>query len=187
MIIPTESSAEISEDGLYRYALRRVWLRPPKCIGGAVMFIGHNPSTADAQVNDPTIRRMMEFAARWGYGRMSVVNLLPIRTSNPVSAHEWYNAKWPIDDWFKGQGAAGALLKNAQAIITEAEDAAKVVACWGAIAKDIVNLSDDIRTFMAKIGQPLHIFRLTQDSHPAHPLSRGKNRIPDNVQLQIWS
>jgi hypothetical protein len=186
MIVPIESEAKISPDGLYRFTLRRVWLRPPECIGGSVMYIGHNPSTADAQVNDPTIRRMMDFAARWGYGRMSVVNLLPFRSPNPVAAHDWYNQKWPMEDWFTGRGAAGAFLNNAKTIAVEAEDAKLVVACWGAIAKDIGNLSDDIRMFCANTGIDLRVFGLTKEGFPVHPMARGIHRVPDDVKLQHW-
>ena len=42
-----------------------------------------NPSGADAQVNDPTITRCINFALSWGYGRLEVVNLFAYRTSKP--------------------------------------------------------------------------------------------------------
>ena len=72
-------SAEISRDGRYRYALRRVWdeKRP------AVLFVGLNPSTADAERDDPTIRRCMRFASDWGFGQLIVANLFAFRTSSP--------------------------------------------------------------------------------------------------------
>jgi hypothetical protein len=58
-------SAVISRDGLYRYALRRVWQAKP-----TVLFIGLNPSTAD-QRDDPTLQRCIRFAMAWGFGRRS--------------------------------------------------------------------------------------------------------------------
>ena len=42
-----------------------------------------NPNSADAQVNDPTITRCINFAKSWGYGRLEVVNLFAYRTSKP--------------------------------------------------------------------------------------------------------
>ena len=42
-----------------------------------------NPSRADAEVNDPTITRCINFARNWGYGRLKVVNLYAYRTSKP--------------------------------------------------------------------------------------------------------
>jgi len=72
-------SAEISRDGRYRYMLRRVWddTRP------TVLFVGLNPSTADAARDDPTIRRCMRFASDWGFGQLIVANLFAFRTSSP--------------------------------------------------------------------------------------------------------
>jgi hypothetical protein len=42
-----------------------------------------NPSTADAKVLDPTIRRCLDFANHWGYGRIDVLNLFALRTPSP--------------------------------------------------------------------------------------------------------
>ena len=42
-----------------------------------------NPSTADAQTNDPTIRRCLQFAQAWGYGTLEVVNLFAFK-GNPA-------------------------------------------------------------------------------------------------------
>ena len=62
----TTSSATISKDGLYRYSLERVW-DPSK---PTALFICLNPSTADAEIDDPTVRKMVGFAKRFGYGRI---------------------------------------------------------------------------------------------------------------------
>jgi hypothetical protein len=46
--------AEFSPCGKYRYALWRIWdFKKP-----LAMFIGLNPSTADASKDDPTIKRV---------------------------------------------------------------------------------------------------------------------------------
>lgn len=74
-----KSTAIISDDGLHRYLLERVWNES----GGLMLFIMLNPSTADANRNDPTIRRCIEFAKRGGYGGIAVVNLFSLRTPKP--------------------------------------------------------------------------------------------------------
>ena len=48
-----------------------------------VLFIGLNPSMADAKHDDPTIRRLIGFAQRWGFGGMYVCNLFAYRTPDP--------------------------------------------------------------------------------------------------------
>jgi len=74
-----KGSASISRDGRYRYALRRVW--DPR--NPSVLFIGLNPSTADHQQDDPTIRRCIRFARDWGFGELIAANLFAFRTKSP--------------------------------------------------------------------------------------------------------
>lgn len=73
-----ERSAVISDDGVWRYELRRRWGTGPEV--GWVML---NPSTADASKDDPTIKRCMAFTESWGYRAMRVVNLTAFRSTDP--------------------------------------------------------------------------------------------------------
>ncbi|MDJ0596460.1 MAG: DUF1643 domain-containing protein [Pleurocapsa sp. MO_226.B13] len=66
-------------EGDYRYLLWREWDTQSK----TVSFIMLNPNSADAEINDPTITRCINFALSWGYGRLEVVNLFAYRTSKP--------------------------------------------------------------------------------------------------------
>jgi hypothetical protein len=71
--------AIISHDNKYRYQLSRIWEEEkPK-----VLFIMLNPSTADADIDDPTIRRVVNFAKSWDYGGLFVGNLYAFRSSEP--------------------------------------------------------------------------------------------------------
>jgi hypothetical protein len=75
----TGSDAEFSECGNYRYWLKREWdSRKEK-----IMFIGLNPSTANAVTDDPTIRRVRGFARDWGYGGVYMLNLFAIVSPDP--------------------------------------------------------------------------------------------------------
>ncbi|MGK7899097.1 MAG: DUF1643 domain-containing protein [Xenococcus sp. (in: cyanobacteria)] len=65
--------------GDYRYLLWREW----NTQGKTVSFIMLNPSRADAEVNDPTITRCINFARFWDYGRLEVVNLFAYRSPHP--------------------------------------------------------------------------------------------------------
>ena len=63
----------------YRYALSRVWAADKPY----ALFIGLNPSTADETLDDPTIRRCIDFAKRWGYGGLVMANLFAYRATEP--------------------------------------------------------------------------------------------------------
>lgn len=73
------TAATFSEDRVYRYTLIREWDEKLP----TVAFIGLNPSTADENLDDPTIRRCTGFASRWGYGRLLMLNLFAYRATKP--------------------------------------------------------------------------------------------------------
>lgn len=71
-------SARFSECGTYRYELTREF-------GGArtLVSIGLNPSKADAERNDPTLRKDIGFAQRWGMGRVVKGNAYAYKATDP--------------------------------------------------------------------------------------------------------
>lgn len=70
--------AVFSNDKLYRYSLSRCWDNSlPTCV-----FIGLNPSTADAENDDPTIRRCLGFARSFGCGSLLMLNLFAYRSTD---------------------------------------------------------------------------------------------------------
>lgn len=71
--------AIMSKDGRYRYLLWRVWNEPR----GLCAFVMLNPSTADHQEPDATVKRCMRFAMRWSHGGIVVVNLFALRATHP--------------------------------------------------------------------------------------------------------
>lgn len=66
-------------DGPYRYVLARRWAVD----GPTAWFIMLNPSTADAETDDPTIRRCIGFARSWGMSSLAVLNLYAWRATDP--------------------------------------------------------------------------------------------------------
>jgi hypothetical protein len=76
-----ERSAAVSRCGRCRWWLRRT--DPRGGSGRVVAFLMLNPSTADAQRDDPTIRRCLGFARAWGYSVLEVRNLFAWRATDP--------------------------------------------------------------------------------------------------------
>ena len=74
-----EKGATFSRCGRYRYSLWRRWEEDAPY----VLWICLNPSTADAEEDDPTLRRCMGFAQDWGYGASYTANLFAWRATKP--------------------------------------------------------------------------------------------------------
>src|SRR5262249_29840293 len=130
----------------YRYVLWREW---DKLNPEYAMFIGLNPSTADEVEDDPTIRRCVGYAKRWGYGALCMTNLFAYRATDrelmnrqptPVGAD---NDRWLVEC---------------------ARDAAVVVAAWGA---DGGHLQRD-RAVIRLLGRNLMCLSKTKKGRPGH-------------------
>jgi len=102
-----KGDAVFSDDGRYRYLMRR-WLGetfPERYI----LFIGMNPSTADAAVNDPTCAREWTFARREGFDAMVKANVGDYRATHPKMLLEpGVEASSPVNLATIRQAAAGA-------------------------------------------------------------------------------
>ncbi len=71
-------TARFSGCGTHRLLLERTW-----SVGPTLGFVMLNPSTADGEQDDPTVRRCLAFARAWGYGGVLVANLFTLRASDP--------------------------------------------------------------------------------------------------------
>ena len=74
---------EFSRDRVYRYTLTRHFTSLLDERRRYCMFIGLNPSTADERVNDPTVRRCIDYAQRWGFDALLMTNLFAYRATLP--------------------------------------------------------------------------------------------------------
>ncbi len=73
------SEASLSSCGCYRWYLRRQVSHKKKTL----LFIGSNPSTANAFQDDSTLRRLIGFSIEWGYGALVVINLFARINKSP--------------------------------------------------------------------------------------------------------
>lgn len=154
--------AYFSECKDYRYFLSRSW---PPYGDSKVTFVMLNPSTADASVDDPTIKRCMNFAKDWGYEGIFVLNLYALRSAYP-------SALWKIDD------PVGP--DNDIILRKILESSTSVVCAWGNRAdpervSEFVSLADDLALTLRCLGT-------VHNGMPVHPLY-----IPRNRKLEDWN
>lgn len=154
-----QTHAEFSPCKRFRYALMRRWGDGER----AVLFIGLNPSTADAQTDDPTIRKCVGFAKRWGYDGIWMGNMFPFRATDPKAlVHTEDCRDGPIGvNW----GHLVDMHKRTQL----------VVAAWGSSGPGIRPLVIGIRTFGCRS------FGTTMSGDPKHPLY-----LPYSLETQPW-
>lgn len=117
------NGAEFSKCGRYRYGLWRKWDDDKP----RIMFIGLNPSTATATMDDPTIRRVKRFAMDWGYGGVYMCNLFAFISAYPEDLKTCDDPVGDNDNWltFFATMCKDALF--AWGNFKEAEDRAKIV------------------------------------------------------------
>jgi len=155
-------TAIISDCGNYRYELRRIWDHslPP------VMFIGLNPSTADATKDDPTIRRCISFATAWSCGSIIMVNCYAFRATNPSEMKRAAFPVGPLNDSTVQRMAAETAHRNG-----------KIVAAWGA------GCSQDREIVLRKLltGREVWCLGKNKNGSPKHPLY-----VPSNVELMAF-
>lgn len=176
-------SAILSPCGTYRYRLERS-VQPslpyrvgpsPECYGAfarttqAVAFIMVNPSTADAEKDDATIRKVRGFAQRMGFGYLVVGNLFAYRATDIRALRTAPDPTGPDND------------KHLQQIL---RDTSCCVVAWGPLAKLPLELRERWGHFARlaqSIQKPLHSLGTAKDGHPRHPLM-----LPYSTELRRW-
>lgn len=149
----TSRGAEISPCGKYRYTLWRSWA-PITGLSKLMVFVMLNPSTADGETDDNTIRKCIHFAQREKFDHMMVVNLYAFRSTDP-------NKLW-------GMGAEEVRgpdnFCHVRAAIASSD---RVVCAWG-------NPGGAKRWRLIGDG-PLWCLGTNKDGSPKHPLYLAKN------------
>lgn len=153
------NGAVFSTCGLFRYLL---WRRASTTV--PFMGLGMlNPSTADSDVDDPTISRGIGFAMREGLAGPLVWNLNAFRATDPADMKA---APDPVGP------------HNNAAIDLALKLTAMTVAAWGTHGTHDGRDRAVLRR-CAVSGARLHVLRLTKDGHPGHPLYLPKYLRPE--------
>jgi hypothetical protein len=142
--------AFIDETGKYRYWLFRRTSNKPKNL---VNFILLNPSTADAEYDDPTVKSCKRLASSNGYYGFYITNLFAYRATNP---NDLLNTADPIG------------LENDKYIKKYAKKCNIVVVAWGNKGT-LHGRSQDLLENLKKITE-LYCLDINKSGEPKHPL-----------------
>jgi hypothetical protein len=156
MFSDIDRDASFSNDGRYRWTLSRGWGDLLKPWVGWIML---NPSTADASIDDPTIRRCMGYAKRWGYAGIHVANLFAYRATEPA---ELLKAEDPI-------APPGQIEMHDALLLDMFSVCPVIIAAWGTHGAYMNRGKQVFEMFTAK-QIPLYCLRMSKDGHPCHPL-----------------
>ncbi len=151
-------TAVFSEDRRYRYLLkRRVGTSQSR-----VLFIMLNPSVADEERNDPTIRRCIGFARSWGFGLLEVVNLFALMSTDPKGLLDAEDPVGPDTD------------ATIQAALQRAD---RVILAWGNHGSRHRERAAHVTKMALDLSTPHHL-GLTKLGFPRHPLMVPSNTVP---------
>lgn len=137
--------AIFSDCGKFRYVLKRQWSYAP-----GAMCIGLNPSTANAEKDDPTIRILCKHLEALGYGSLWMTNLYALVSSKPESL-------WDVAD---NQGDNDKWLQYAR------RQSEIVIFCWGTF-KGIEYRENQVM----KMFPEGKVFGFSKQGMPLHPMS----------------
>lgn len=144
----------------YRTWLTRVWGRRPSphefLPAHFVLWIGLNPSTADASFNDPTIRREMDFSMAWDHDALVKCNIMDYRATKPAALLE--------------PGVAPRSRTNLPLIRDIAKQADRIVCAWGAPHRRLLPFAIDVERALRDDGHDLFCLGHTKNGGPRHPL-----------------
>lgn len=155
-----EKGAHFSDCRVYRYTLWRFWSNEPYA-----NFICLNPSTADENVDDRTVKKCMTLARNWKMGGICITNIFAYRATDP---QEMKKAEHPIgvknDAWLR--------------TIAKDEEAGIVVAAWSGHANHL-DRANQVKKLLKDI--PFYYLRKLK-GEPWHPLY-----LPNDTQPIPWT
>lgn len=161
-------TACFSSDRRHRWWLTREWGKGPWCA-----VIGLNPSTADENQNDPTIRRCITFAQSWEHGGLLMLNLYAYRATDPRDL--WAARKHGLDII----GDRNYYTDLLHCATVEFPQVSRIVAAWGnAGGERGINLG-----IMAKDAKiKLDCLMKSAKGVPLHPLY-----LPSGLFAEPWN
>lgn len=153
-------TAYFSPDRAHRYWLIRDWKPGER----RCMWIGLNPSTADENRLDPTLRRIYDYSETWGYTGFVMTNLFAFRATIPRVMLLNPEPVGPDND---------------RHILEIADEVDKIMCVWGTDGVHR-NRSQEVVDMLTDAGHfsKLHALAMTKGGEPGHPLYLRKNALP---------
>lgn len=156
-----DKGAQFSACRIYRYVLWRTWAQGK----GHVTFIGLNPSTADENKDDPTIRRCIGFTKAWGFGGIYMLNIFAFRATN---TKELKRASEPVGP------------KNDEFLKMYLDPIGLNIACWGTLGA-YRHRGYYVTSLLGKDN--LSCLGMTQNGQPRHPLYLKRDIEPETLSI----
>lgn len=163
-----EKPAHAHIEGPYRYVLGRTLRDVPLSeagTSGVVLWVMLNPSKADGQTDDATLRVIRGFSTRWGFARLLVVNLFALRSTDPAAL---------LADLPVSVGASNRAYQEAAIACAD-----RIVCAWG--AHPAVRRHDADGQFFRlaqRLNRPLDCLGRTRWGAPRHPLYMARETEP---------
>ena len=156
----TGNRCVFSPDRVYRYTLLHSWRGLLDTEDRIACWIALNPSTADENQLDPTLRRIRGYSMRWGYNGFMMLNAFGFRATDPREMEAAADPVGPDNDKW---------------LLSETAKADRVFCCWGTHAK-----LGGRQAYLLELlrDRPLHYLRLTSGGFPSHPLYLPGDIVP---------
>lgn len=156
-------SAVISSCRRYRYCLVRRWGAGDRVL----VFLMLNPSTADADRDDPTVRRCVGFAKQSGFECLKIINLFGLRSTDPKALKSNRDSVGSDNDFWVERIAG--------------DPYADVIVSWGAHG---ALYTDRVRHVCGLVQRPMQCLSLLKSGHPGHPLMLPYGLVPRPWKLE---
>lgn len=150
-----QKDAILDDERKYRYVLKRQW---GSSQDNFINFILLNPSTADENIDDPTIRACIAFAQNWRYDGMWVTNLFALRATKPSVLKKAKDPMGELNDFY---------------IKKYAKRSKTVVFAWGNHG-NFLDRSKQVQHLLSHITKP-NCLQILKNGNPKHPLYVNRN------------
>ncbi len=126
-----------------------------------------NPSTADHDTDDATLRQIRRYSLDWGYGWLTVGNLWPLRATRPRDLVAWIPTC-----------SRSRLAENERFVCRMAARADLVMVAWGAHGGQAGRGEAMLATLASHGIHDVHALAMTRDGQPRHPLRLSSTLQP---------